>query len=565
MNSAEILKGKLVELLIKNNGDLTDSALATLGKEALENGIGDMQFNQLLQECVNLVQWKKRKKEKEVIPPKPENFVIILDERVTSLQQLGSVLFENPIRALEYLANEELFKAAINSLTNNDVNKIFRLLKVLKSESDPDKRFLKVIYYLNPALPYRTTSGNSADIQVLLDKSFQNYALYQEVYGDFKNNKIQVWLRAINAPQAANLPEDKSYLCFLAFVYSINAAHPFYLNNELFPSPVDLVDKARHESNFLELIKEPVNRENLMVWLNAIEQESNLKQNNDTQNELANAEPPHQSAAIDTLKKIINETDDYLLKDDEGNHRSLTEKDQTTEINRHTEADNASIHVPTEFEKNLELKIQSAQKKNALGDLTKSFANFGKGRKTIFFLATVVVTVILLIFFSVVYFTRSNHKKAVSEFKNNVNEKNDRAASEGNYSQANLISCSGNLYNEGNSLYQQKKYIDAFSVYKRSDAITTNDKSECMIGTMYFMGLGVTQNDSLALKWYLSSAKSNNPVAMYSLGLLYANGGKGVKKDIFKAYQYLTWVVENTKDENTKNRAKEKLGVINEQ
>jgi hypothetical protein len=58
--------------------------------------------------------------------------------------------------------------------------------------------------------------------------------------------------------------------------------------------------------------------------------------------------------------------------------------------------------------------------------------------------------------------------------------------------------------------------------------------SQFNLGVLYQKGLGVTQNNAVALKWYRKAAAQGNGLAKLSLGVMYANGD-GVKKDFLQA------------------------------
>jgi hypothetical protein len=67
------------------------------------------------------------------------------------------------------------------------------------------------------------------------------------------------------------------------------------------------------------------------------------------------------------------------------------------------------------------------------------------------------------------------------------------------------------------------------SLSLQGDAVAQN-----RLGVMYKKGLGVPQNNRLAIRWLLKAAKQGNAVAQFNLGFMYREG-LGVQKDLYKA------------------------------
>lgn len=59
-----------------------------------------------------------------------------------------------------------------------------------------------------------------------------------------------------------------------------------------------------------------------------------------------------------------------------------------------------------------------------------------------------------------------------------------------------------------------------------------------MLGVMYEMGQGVSQDHTEAIKWHRKAAEQGHTMAQYSLGIMYVNG-RGVLQDDVQAYAWL--------------------------
>ncbi|RKP06995.1 hypothetical protein THASP1DRAFT_17714, partial [Thamnocephalis sphaerospora] len=62
-------------------------------------------------------------------------------------------------------------------------------------------------------------------------------------------------------------------------------------------------------------------------------------------------------------------------------------------------------------------------------------------------------------------------------------------------------------------------------------------RAAALLGEMYWRGEGVSQNNATALRWFLSAAEHDDPVAQNALGVMYRDGS-GVPKDLKKAISY---------------------------
>jgi uncharacterized protein len=89
---------------------------------------------------------------------------------------------------------------------------------------------------------------------------------------------------------------------------------------------------------------------------------------------------------------------------------------------------------------------------------------------------------------------------------------------------------------------------DSVAAYERGDYATAlrllrplaaqgNAVAQYKLGGMYYMGVGVPQDDAEAAKWYRKAADQGDADAQTSLGLFYENG-EGVPKDYAEAVRW---------------------------
>ena len=86
---------------------------------------------------------------------------------------------------------------------------------------------------------------------------------------------------------------------------------------------------------------------------------------------------------------------------------------------------------------------------------------------------------------------------------------------------------------EGNRLYQDKNYIDAFNCFQIA-AEAGNARAQYWMGVCYYNGQGITQNYVEAVKWYRKAAEQGHVPAQRQLGHCYRDG-LGVTQDYAEA------------------------------
>lgn len=98
----------------------------------------------------------------------------------------------------------------------------------------------------------------------------------------------------------------------------------------------------------------------------------------------------------------------------------------------------------------------------------------------------------------------------------------------------------GTGYEQG--WFGKSDYREALKWLRRAAEHGNPDAQNCL-GQMYEDGEGVPQNDVLAAKWYKKAAEhvpdfGGAGQGRNNLGLLYLSGGRGVPKDVVRAYMW---------------------------
>lgn len=83
---------------------------------------------------------------------------------------------------------------------------------------------------------------------------------------------------------------------------------------------------------------------------------------------------------------------------------------------------------------------------------------------------------------------------------------------------------------KGLAAFNTQNYTQAFSLLKPL-AEEGNAESQCVIASMYHLGLGVETSTIKAIQWYIKSAEQGYGVASNNLAGIYLCGADGVAAD----------------------------------
>lgn len=93
-------------------------------------------------------------------------------------------------------------------------------------------------------------------------------------------------------------------------------------------------------------------------------------------------------------------------------------------------------------------------------------------------------------------------------------------------------------FEDGMTAYQAKNYTQAMAQFKQA-AASDNTLAEYNIGVMYAKGLGVPKDDAQAAYWYKKVAYKGIKEGQFSLGMAYFFGGVNLEKDYAEAGNWL--------------------------
>src|SRR6516162_4181739 len=105
---------------------------------------------------------------------------------------------------------------------------------------------------------------------------------------------------------------------------------------------------------------------------------------------------------------------------------------------------------------------------------------------------------------------------------------------------------------EAETAFQKTDYAKALRL-ARPLADAGDPRAEAVLGSAFYRGRGVPQNDSEAARWYRRAAEQGDAQAQYNLGLAYARG-EGVTQNPVEAHMWFNLAAARFPANDTRNR-----------
>lgn len=106
-------------------------------------------------------------------------------------------------------------------------------------------------------------------------------------------------------------------------------------------------------------------------------------------------------------------------------------------------------------------------------------------------------------------------------------------------------------YDEALAFKEAKDYKHALPLLIEASELG-NAQAMSILGTMYLMGQGVTEDGTQAMTWLQRSIDAGFEGAISVLGMAFATGKAGIKIDLAKARELLTHCAENGDEQSAR-------------
>ena len=232
-----------------------------------------------------------------------------LGEKANSLSKLGDISFNKKDDAKYFLRNGNYLPGLITALTKS-ATRADEFAKLIEDEFDSERRYLRILYKLNPRLPFRFEEELFTDVSVLLQKACETSEGYQALLESYRKGILQIWIQESDPAVASNLSTKYDLNSFLRFIYKTDPTLPFFVENNRFLTPDALADYAKKDFSIWLDIAESMAAKNIQEWFKGIGKQDWNDQINDSHAFLSDAgyysEPEIRLAMVQALFHIIN-------------------------------------------------------------------------------------------------------------------------------------------------------------------------------------------------------------------------------------------------------------------
>ena len=232
-----------------------------------------------------------------------------LGKKASSLSKLGTISFDNKDDAKYFLRNGNYLPGLVTALTKS-ASKADEFARIIEEEFDSEKRYLKILYKLNPNLPFRLEDELFTEVSVLLQKACETSQGYQALLESYRKGILQIWIQEADPLVASNLSAQYDLNSFLRFLYKTDVTLPFFIENHRFLTPDSLAEYARKDFSIWPAVAESMAAKNIHEWFIGIGKEDWNDQITDSYAFLSHAgyysEPEIRLAMVQALFHIIN-------------------------------------------------------------------------------------------------------------------------------------------------------------------------------------------------------------------------------------------------------------------
>lgn len=196
-----------------------------------------------------------------------------LGQKASSLNKLGDISFNNKDEAKYFLRNGNYLPGLVTALTKS-ASKADEFARIIEEEFDSENRYLRVLYKLNPRLPFRFQGETFTDVYALLTRACETPQGYEALIEIYNKGVIQIWIQESDPLLATNLSNQNDFNSFLRFLYKTDASLPFFIKNVRFVTPESLVDYAKTNFSIWPDVAESMATRNIHEWFTGIGKES---------------------------------------------------------------------------------------------------------------------------------------------------------------------------------------------------------------------------------------------------------------------------------------------------
>ena len=292
--------------------DLSENEIAAIIKRKFDElGItpeGSISGETLVKQLVSVQHWMTKLKHEEAERIRKDREAlkvqILKGKFATTIEEIGTILFDDPAEAKEII-KEDLLKGVV---AQKDVVLARDIAAITKSEKDINLAFCKIVYKLNPSLPYTFMGRDFTSITELCVQIFANKQTIKQGREDLQKGYIEAWLKETNT-KAHSLfliirdAAENLDLALLSFIYTFAPHLPYRLaDSYVISNPAQFSEVINNNMQYWQAAKTEIFNSAISTWLR-IAQKSDVPNHWDQVKERFIA---HQDIGVECFLRILD-------------------------------------------------------------------------------------------------------------------------------------------------------------------------------------------------------------------------------------------------------------------
>jgi len=192
-----------------------------------------------------------------------------LGERANTLSKLGDISFSNREDAKYFLRNSNYLPGLVTALSKS-ATKADEFARIIEEEFDSEKRYLRIVYKLNPRLPFRFEEELYSDVSELLQKACKTSKGYEALLESYRKGILQIWIKEADHLAAENLSNQYDLNSFLRFIYKTDPRLPFFIQDHRFETPDALAEYTKSDFSIWPQVAESMAAKNIQEWFTGL-------------------------------------------------------------------------------------------------------------------------------------------------------------------------------------------------------------------------------------------------------------------------------------------------------
>ncbi|HYC28201.1 MAG TPA: hypothetical protein VEB42_05280 [Chitinophagaceae bacterium] len=188
-----------------------------------------------------------------------------LDEKASTLEKMGEISYRKKEETMQVLRRTYKLPSLVTVITRSSSGDE-DYVKIIEEETDIEKRYLRVLYHLNPSLPFRFKEHEYKTIDALLTAACSSPDSFWQLEKVYESGHIHIWVKESSPDNAHKLTDNKDLNGFLTFLYSMDPTYPFFIMEYRFDTAAQLVEEIKRNKSLWQHVAGMISQGSIKVW-----------------------------------------------------------------------------------------------------------------------------------------------------------------------------------------------------------------------------------------------------------------------------------------------------------